>query len=272
MRDLSLLLAVVLLALLASGDRALREAGAEEPPPAAPAPPPEPGLLDEPAAEVPPDTEAARAAREAMVKETIEARGVRDAAVLRAMRSVPRHRFVPADARADAYDDRPLPIGLDQTISQPYIVASMTEEARIRPGDRVLEIGTGSGYQAAVLAEVASEVLTVEIKEPLARRASAVLKGAGYAKVKVRHADGYHGWPERAPFDAILVTAAAPHVPPPLVRQLRPGGRMVVPVGSAFAVQDLVLVTKDEEGKVRTRSLYAVRFVPLTGSLGRTGD
>jgi protein-L-isoaspartate(D-aspartate) O-methyltransferase len=217
---------------------------------------------------VPPDTDGTRSARARLVKVHIEDEGVKSPAVLRAMRKVPRHWFVPEDRRPSAYEDRPLPIGEDQTISQPYVVASMTEEADIQPGERVLEIGTGSGYQAAVLAELTSEVFTIEIREPLARRAAATLKGAGYAAVKVRHADGYHGWAAKGPFDAILVTAAAPHVPPPLVRQLKPGGRMVIPVGGAFAVQDLVLVTKDAEGRVRTKSLYAVRFVPLTGSLG----
>ncbi len=204
--------------------------------------------------------------RRAMVERQIVARGVKDEAVLAAMRRVPRHLFVPEARRASAYEDRPLPIGEDQTISQPYIVASMTEEARVSKRSKVLEIGTGSGYQAAILAEITPAVFSIEIKKPLADAAAALLKELGYATIKTRHADGYHGWPEEAPFDVILVTAAAPHVPPPLVRQLAPGGRMVIPVGQAFAVQDLLLVTKDREGKVRTQSLYAVRFVPLTGA------
>lgn len=269
-----LLLLALLLAAPAPG-RGGEEAPAPSPPSGEPPAPAAGGstaaeadVLDVPAAPVPPDTDATRAARERLVKVHIEDEGVKSPAVLRAMRKVRRHWFVPEDRRASAYEDRPLPIGEDQTISQPYVVASMTEEADIQPGERVLEIGTGSGYQAAVLAELTSEVFTIEIREPLARRAAATLKGAGYATVKVRHADGYHGWAAKGPFDAILVTAAAPHVPPPLVRQLKPGGRMVIPVGGAFAVQDLVLVTKDAEGRVRTKSLYAVRFVPLTGSLG----
>jgi protein-L-isoaspartate(D-aspartate) O-methyltransferase len=185
------------------------------------------------------------------------------------MRTVPRHRFVPLEQRNHAYEDRPLPIGHDQTISQPFIVASMTEELRLKEGMKVLEIGTGSGYQAAVLAQITPHVFTIEIKEPLVAAAKDVLGKLGYATVEVRHADGYYGWKEEAPFDAIIVTAAAPHVPPPLVEQLKPGGRMILPVGPPLGTQDLRLVTKDEKGKVRTKSLYAVRFVPLTGSLGK---
>jgi protein-L-isoaspartate(D-aspartate) O-methyltransferase len=206
--------------------------------------------------------------REQMVDWQIWGRGVRDRAVLAAMRRVPRHRFVPADLRYAAYDDQPLPIGYDQTISQPYIVASMTEELGLKPGMKVLEIGTGSGYQAAVLAEITPRVFTIEIKKPLAKQAAARLKELGYGGVQARTGDGYYGWKEEAPFDAIIVTASAPHVPPPLVDQLKPGGRMVLPVGPPFGRQDLRLVTKDEEGRIRTRSLYGVRFVPLTGALG----
>jgi protein-L-isoaspartate(D-aspartate) O-methyltransferase len=171
------------------------------------------------------------AARERMVAEQIAARGVADARVLAAMRKVPRHEFVPADVRARAYDDSPLAIGHDQTISQPYIVALMTELAALGPGARVLEIGTGSGYQAAVLAEVAGAVYTIEILAPLARRAEATLSRLGYGRVHVRQGDGYRGWPEAAPFDAIVVTAAAPKVPPALLEQLADGGRLVMPVG-----------------------------------------
>jgi protein-L-isoaspartate(D-aspartate) O-methyltransferase len=204
--------------------------------------------------------------RERMVAHQIAARGVTDPLVLAAMRRVPRHLFMPADRRDQAYEDRPVPIGWDQTISQPYIVASMTEEARVEPDSRVLEIGTGSGYQAAILAAITDHVFSIEIKAPLAERARASLDAAGFEQVTTKHGDGYDGWAEHAPFDAIVVTAAAPHVPPPLVRQLAPGGRMVIPVGPAMAVQDLMLVTKDAEGTVRTKSLYRVRFVPLTGA------
>ena len=204
-----------------------------------------------------------------MVRTQIKARGVANPAVLNAMKTVPRHRFVPSHMRGHAYEDRPLPIGFDQTISQPYIVASMTEELLLKKGMKVLEIGTGSGYQAAVLAQITPWVHTIEIKKPLAARAQLTLKRLGYTTVRARQGDGYHGWPEAAPFDAIIVTAAAPHVPPPLVKQLKNGGRMILPVGAPFAVQDLRLVRKDKEGRVRTRSLYAVRFVPLTGSLGK---
>jgi protein-L-isoaspartate(D-aspartate) O-methyltransferase len=210
--------------------------------------------------------------REAMVRDQIEERGVRSPGVLAALRAVPRHRFVPEAQRRHAYEDRPLPIGLDQTISQPYVVASMTEELGIGEGMKVLEIGTGSGYQAAVLARLTPAVFTIEIKEPLAAHARETLDALGFARVKSLCGDGYYGWPEEAPFDAILVTAAVPHVPPPLVRQLKPGGRLILPVGPPFGTQDLVLVTKGEDGTVRTKSLYAVRFVPLTGSLGARGE
>jgi protein-L-isoaspartate(D-aspartate) O-methyltransferase len=206
--------------------------------------------------------------REWMVGKQLVPRGIGDEAVLRAMRTVPRHSFVPVSLRGHAYEDRPLPIGHDQTISQPYIVASMTEELRLKEGMKVLEIGTGSGYQAAVLAQITPHVFTIEIKEPLVVTAKGTLRKLGYTTVEVRHADGYYGWKEEAPFDAIMVTAAAPHVPPPLVEQLKPGGRLILPVGPPLGTQDLRLVTKDEKGKVRSRSLYDVRFVPLTGSLG----
>jgi protein-L-isoaspartate(D-aspartate) O-methyltransferase len=206
--------------------------------------------------------------REWMVGKQLVPRGISDTGVLRAMRTVPRHSFVPVDLRGHAYEDRPLPIGHDQTISQPFIVASMTEELRLKEGLKVLEIGTGSGYQAAVLAQITPHVFTIEIKAPLVVTAKGTLRRLGYTTVEVRHADGYYGWKEEAPFDAIMVTAAAPHVPPPLVEQLKPGGRMILPVGPPLGTQDLRLVTKDEKGRVRTRSLYDVRFVPLTGSLG----
>lgn len=192
-----------------------------------------------------------------------------DARVLDAMGRVPRHRFVPGHLAPAAYENRPLPIGHGQTISQPYIVALMTDLLRLRPGERVLEIGTGSGYQAAVLAEILGRdhphVYSMEIIEPLGQRAQATLRREGYAQVKVRLGDGYHGWPEAAPFDAIIVTAAASHIPPPLVRQMKPGGRMVIPVGTQFFTQHLLLVEKDAKGGVTTRQILPVRFVPLTG-------
>ena len=188
-----------------------------------------------------------------------------DDSVLAAMRHVPRHEFVPEDVRAAAYENRPLPIGYGQTISQPYIVALMTDLARPRKDHVVLEIGTGSGYQAAVLSPLVSNVFSIEIVEPLASRAAERLKALGFANVTVRPGDGYHGWPEHAPFDSIVVTAAASHVPPPLIAQLKPGGRMVIPVGGGFALQHLMLIEKDAQGRVHSRSLLPVRFVPLTG-------
>jgi protein-L-isoaspartate(D-aspartate) O-methyltransferase len=201
-------------------------------------------------------------ARERMVSEQIEARGVRDARVLAAMRRVPRHEFVPFEQRTYAYEDRPLPIGYGQTISQPYIVAVMSEALDLDGSEKVLEVGTGSGYQAAVLAELAAEVYTIEIVEPLASRAAADLKRLGFEKLHVRAGDGYGGWPEAAPFDAIIVTAAPDHVPQPLVDQLAVGGRLVIPLGRMF--QELVLITKDQQG-VHHKDLLAVRFVPMVG-------
>ncbi len=189
---------------------------------------------------------------------------VTDAKVLEAMATVPRHVFVPPDRRATAYSDSPLPIGHGQTISQPYIVAYMTELLALEPGDKVLEVGTGSGYQAAVLAQLTSEVYTIEIIEPLAERAAATLAAQGYESIKTKRADGYFGWKEHAPFDAIIVTAAAGHVPPPLWSQLRPGGRMAIPVGGTYEVQRLLMLAKTKEGERESRSVMAVRFVPLT--------
>jgi protein-L-isoaspartate(D-aspartate) O-methyltransferase len=210
------------------------------------------------------------AARAALVDEVVatQARhGDRplDPAVLAALGRTPRHRFVPPDQVAAAYANRPLPIGHGQTISQPYIVALMTDLLDVGPGARVLEVGTGSGYQAAVLAELGVTVFTLEIVEPLAREATARLAALGYDRVSVRHGDGYYGWPEQAPFDAVIVTAAASHIPPPLVDQLRPGGRMVIPVGSRFFTQHLMLVDKQLDGTPTVRQLLPVRFVPLTG-------
>jgi len=229
------------------------------PRPAGPAAAPEPETAPEPA-----DPQAV--ARDRMVRDHMEARGIQDARVLAAMRAVPRHEFVPEEVRLFAHSDQPLPIGSGQTISQPYIVASMTEELHLEPGDKVLEIGTGSGYQAAVLAEITDNVFTIEIVKELADTAQERLTRLGYDLVRCRQADGWHGWEEEAPFAAIVVTAAPRQVPPSLVAQLAPGGRMVIPVGDPYSVQTLVLVTKDDEGVVRTKSLYAVRFVPFTGA------
>jgi len=201
--------------------------------------------------------------RETMVLTQIARREVNDPAALRAMRTVQRHLFVPEDEIEDAYDDRPLPIGYGQTISQPYIVAYMTELVRPRAGQRVLEIGTGSGYQAAVLAEIVDTVYTIEIITELATPAAERLKRLGYQNVIVKNADGYYGWQEHAPFDGIVVTAAAEFIPPPLIEQLKDGGRMVIPVGSPFFVQTLMLVEK-RDTEIITRSLIPVRFVPLT--------
>jgi len=203
------------------------------------------------------------AAREEMIQRQIAARGIRDARVLAALRAVPRHLFVTPGTEDEAYEDRPMPIGYGQTISQPYIVALMTELARVRPGDRVLEIGTGSGYQAAVLSRLAGAVHTIEIVEPLAARARKVLADLGCANVSVRTGDGYLGWPEAAPFDAIVVTAAPDHVPPALVTQLKPGGRLVIPVGGVLDIQELRLIEKDQAGSVHARDVTEVRFVPL---------
>lgn len=188
-----------------------------------------------------------------------------DPAVMKAIADVERHHFVPPRLRKDAYDNRPLPIGHGQTISQPYIVALMTDLLNVERDDVVLEVGTGSGYQAAVLAELVDHVHTVEIIEPLAKQAKERLKRLGFDNVSVSHADGYHGLPDEAPFDAIIVTAAAGRIPPPLIRQLAPGGRMVIPVGPVFSVQQLMLIEKDADGAITTRQILPVRFVPLTG-------
>jgi len=206
------------------------------------------------------------AERERMVTTQIEARRVSDPAVLKALRTVPRHELVPADVRAHAYQDRPLPIGYRQTISQPYIVALMTELAAVRPDSRVLEVGTGSGYQAAVLAEVARDgrVFTIEIVPELAKRAAADLARLGYANIEVRFGDGYAGWPEEAPFDAIVVTAAPARIPQPLLDQLAVGGRLVIPVGDAE--QTLRVVTRSAKG-YREETIIPVRFVPMTGKV-----
>ena len=190
---------------------------------------------------------------------------IRNPRVLDAMRSIPRHWFVPANMQGDAYANRPLPIGYGQTISQPYIVALMTDMLDPKPGEKILEIGTGSGYQAAVLTKFTPEVYTVEIVEPLHREAVPRLQRVGLGKDKVIHGDGYFGHEKAAPFDKIIVTAAADHIPPPLIQQLKPGGRMVIPIGPVHATQRLVAVEKDASGKVRSRAVNPVRFVPLTG-------
>ena len=201
--------------------------------------------------------------RREMVEAQIEARGVSDPRVLEAMRAVPRHEYVPERYRSTAYTDSPLPIGRGQTISQPYIVALMTELVRPRPGDRILEVGTGSGYQAAVLAALGAEVFSIELVEELASSATTRLGELGAGNVTVRRGDGYLGWPEQAPFDGILVTAAAGHIPEPLTEQLRPGGRMVIPVGDTLSVQTLRVVEKSAGGEVDVTDVATVRFVPL---------
>lgn len=211
-----------------------------------------------------PDTSYADA-RARMVDRQIAARGIRNARVLDAMRTVPRHRFVPPEHQSEAYEDFPLPIGHNQTISQPYIVAYMVELADIQPDEKVLEVGTGCGYQAAVMGELAREVYTIEIIEPLARCAADTLKALGYDNVHVRHGDGYEGWAEHAPFDAIIVAAAPDHVPPALVEQLAVGGRLVIPVGTWH--QEIRLITRTEQGTTDER-LIPVRFVPLTRDRG----
>lgn len=189
---------------------------------------------------------------------------ITDPAVLEAMRKVPRHEFVPEEVRLNAYDDTPLPIGEGQTISQPYIVANMTEAINPKSGDKILEIGTGSGYQAAILAEIVDEVYTIEIVKPLGKRAAKALSKLGYDNIHTRIGDGYQGWPDAAPFDAIIVTAAPDHVPQPLIDQLKPGGRMVIPVGPRGRTQALTLLTKQDDGTIKKEVLEPVRFVPLT--------
>jgi protein-L-isoaspartate(D-aspartate) O-methyltransferase len=200
--------------------------------------------------------------RELMVETQIRARGISDKKVLAALGRVERHRFVPESYRNQAYQDHPLPIGAGQTISQPYIVALMTELLELKGNERVLEIGTGSGYQAAVLAEMGAEVYTIEIIPTLALSAGSLLREMGYNNIRVRTGDGYQGWPEAAPFDGIIVTAAPDHIPEPLLRQLKEGGRMVIPVGTGF--QELKKLRK-YRGKVETTAVLPVRFVPLTG-------
>ena len=203
--------------------------------------------------------------RSSMVRDQLEREGISDPRVLAAMRDVPRHLFVPPEYRRRAYEPYPLPIGEGQTISQPYIVGFMTQILRLKETDRVLEVGTGSGYQAAVAAKLAAEVYSVEIFESLADRSRRTLSDLGFRNVVVRQGDGYYGWEEKAPFDAIIVTCAGGHVPPPLLRQLREGGRMIMPVGGPFMTQNLVFIEKDARGSVTHRNVLPVAFVRLIG-------
>jgi protein-L-isoaspartate(D-aspartate) O-methyltransferase len=228
-----------------------------------------PAQAQEEVLETQPPTGSPRAERVAeravMVRQQIRDRGISDQGVLDALLTVPRHEFVPAAYQREAYGDHPLPIGAGQTISQPYIVALMTQQLELESSDRVLEIGTGSGYQAAVASLLADSVFSIEIIKTLAESAAQRLERLGYRNVVSRHADGYYGWPEREPFDAIIVTAAAGHIPPPLVRQLATNGRMIIPVGAPFQVQHLVLVVKHADGTAMTRTIAPVTFVPLVG-------
>jgi protein-L-isoaspartate(D-aspartate) O-methyltransferase len=215
------------------------------------------------------DPEEQRSQRLRMVRTQIEARGVSDPAVLHAMRKIKRHLFMPPRYRAYAYADSPQPIGKKQTISQPYIVAAMTEALKLKPNARVLEIGTGSGYQAAVLAEIAKEVYSIEIVPQLAKRAKALLKRLGYKNIFLRTGDGYRGWPKKAPFDAIILTAAPPRIPSPLIKQLAVGGILIAPIGRHY--QRLVLLRRNRKGIVQ-ETLLNVRFVPMTGEAQRLPD
>ncbi len=201
--------------------------------------------------------------RKAMVKYQLEQRGIYNNDVLDAMRQVPRHHFVPEDKKIYAYSDSPVGIGHQQTISQPFMVAYMTQALRLKKNDKVLEIGTGSGYQAAILGKLVDSVFTIEIVEPLGKSAQKLLNQLGYANIKVRIGDGYHGWPEHAPFDAIMVTAGAEEIPLPLLEQLKDGGRMIIPVGPHDGIRDLVLIKK-KKGKITSKNLMPVRFVPFT--------
>lgn len=201
--------------------------------------------------------------RENMIKEQLLARDISDPATLKAMRIVPRHEFVPPDMQPYAYADNPLPIGMKQTISQPYIVAYMTQILKLKEHDRVLEVGTGSGYQAAILGQIVDTVYTIEIVEALAFTAKNRLSALGYGNIEVKAGDGYLGWPDKGPFDAIIVTAGAEEVPEPLLKQLKEGGRMIIPVGPHNGIRQLLLMTK-KSGKIKTKEVMAVRFVPLT--------
>jgi protein-L-isoaspartate(D-aspartate) O-methyltransferase len=210
------------------------------------------------------DSPELKQARKLLVEKHIKAKGISDLNVLAAMQAVPRHNFVPPNLLSVAYADRPLPIGEGQTISQPYVVALMSEILELAKDHRVLEIGTGSGYQAAVLAQVVNTVYSIEIKEKLYRRASKTLKLLGYNNIKTRHGDGYFGWPQAAPFDAVMITAAIDHIPPPLIKQLKDGGRLALPLGNPFSYQNLVLVTKQGDDLI-VKQITGVLFVPMTG-------
>jgi len=210
------------------------------------------------------DSPGFKAAREKLIRNTIEGRGISDPQVLAAMREVPRHNFVPANIISKAYRDTALPIGEGQTISQPYVVALMTASLKLERRHRVLEIGTGSGYQSAVLAKIVKEVYTIEIKEKLHQSATRLLNNLGFDNVKTRHGDGYLGWQEAAPFDAIMITAAVNHVPPPLLKQLKDGGLLILPLGNPFSYQNLTLVIKNG-ADYTTKSITGVLFVPMTG-------
>jgi protein-L-isoaspartate(D-aspartate) O-methyltransferase len=210
------------------------------------------------------DTPEYRQAREKMVLSQIRSRGISDNKVLKAMSEVLRHSFVPKELASQAYRDHPLPIGESQTISQPYIVALMTESLELKGPERVLEVGTGSGYQAAILANVAKEVYTIEIREKLFSKANQTLRTLGFTNIKTRHSDGYFGWPEAAPFDCIMITAAIDHIPPPLLKQLKDGGRLILPLGNPFSYQNLSLVTKHGEDYT-VKQITGVLFVPMTG-------
>jgi protein-L-isoaspartate(D-aspartate) O-methyltransferase len=226
-------------------------------------PGPAAGQPDPPGVPAAPAVDPYAVARKRMVEEQIRDRGIHQAGVLAAIESVPRHVFVPDEQRSHAYDDQPLPIGHGQTISQPYIVALMTSLLDLDSNDRVLEIGTGSGYQAAVLSRLAGEVYSIEILTPLGKRAQQTLSRYGYGNVQVRIGDGYKGWESAAPFDAIILTAAPPDIPPPLLDQLKVGGKMVLPVGDTW--QDLLVLTKRRDGSFEKRKVLPVRFVPMTG-------
>lgn len=244
----------------------LANAGGQEPV-AEPLAPIAPAVVD-PVVTAPPEIPGAEVARQRMVAEQVQRRGVKDPAVLAAMRKVPRDLFLPFDTREFAYDDRAIPIGYNQTISQPYVVGFMTEALALKPGDRVLEIGTGSGYQAAILAELVKEVFTIEIVEPLGKRAGEILAASGYKNISTRIGDGYRGWEEAAPFDAIIVTCSPDAIPQPLVDQLAEGGRMIIPVGPRGEPQQLVLLRKSG-GKIEERKVLPVVFVPMTGEAER---
>jgi protein-L-isoaspartate(D-aspartate) O-methyltransferase len=201
-----------------------------------------------------------------MVNSQLVTRGIKDNRILKAMENIPRHLFVPESQKNRAYGDHPLPIGEGQTISQPYVVALMTEALKLKPTDRVLEIGTGSGYQAAVLAEIVKEVYTIEIKELLSKSADELLQKLGYRNITVKYADGYFGWKEYAPFDAVIVTASANHIPPPLIKQLKEGGRLIIPLGSTLYYQTLTIATK-KEGELEVEQMGGVAFVPMVGEM-----